>query len=115
MEFWNIANATIHQARQCIQLDHAYPDEIDLHISRLQQIQSLLQTLQQAHGSEVALPNSDEWVTGISELITTLTELQVTPPQLQTLRQEEGRLILIAPPLRQKRQERQDRQHVQED
>ena len=115
MEFWNIANATIHQARQCIQLDHAYPDEIDLHISRLRQIQNLLQTLQQAHGGEVALPNSDEWATGISELITALTELQATPPQPRTPRQEEGRPIPVAPPLRQRRQGRQDRQHVQGD
>ena len=51
MEFWNIANASIHQAWQCLELDHTYPDEIDLHIARLQQILTPLTTFQQAHGA----------------------------------------------------------------
>ena len=67
------------------------------------------------HGGEVALPNSDKWVTGISELITTLTELQMTLPQLRTLQQKERRLIPVAPPLWQRKQRRQDYQHVQGD
>ena len=77
MEFWNIANASIHQARQCLELDHTYPDEIDLHIARLQQILTPLTTFQQAHGAIAERdPNVIQWETGVNELLTTFLQLR---------------------------------------
>ena len=77
MEFWNIANASIHQARQCLELDHMYPDEIDLHIARLQQILTPLTTFQQAHGAIAERdPNVIQWETGVNELLTTFLQLR---------------------------------------
>src|SRR5436305_448793 len=77
MEFWNIANASIHQARQYLDLDHTYPDEIDLHIARLQRILTTLTTFQQANGAIAERdPNVIQWEAGVNELLTTFLQLR---------------------------------------
>src|SRR5438270_850847 len=70
MDFWNLANATVRQADQCLNLDHTYPEEIELHIRRLQQIQRAITDLQNATNSDDAAP----WLGGIESLLRLLQE-----------------------------------------
>ena len=66
MDFWNIANASIHQVDQCLNLNHIYPEEIELHIRRLQQIQRAIRDLQNATDN---LDNVSAWLEGIESLL----------------------------------------------
>src|SRR5438874_383415 len=71
MDFWNIANASVHQADQCLNLDHIYPEEIELHIRRLQQIQRAIRDLQNATDN---LDDASAWLEGIESLLILLRE-----------------------------------------
>ena len=76
MDFWNIANATIHQACLCLELSHTYPDELDLHITRLQHIHTILRTFHEAH--EVIAENNlnvKAWITEIDNLLELFLEI----------------------------------------
>ena len=77
MDFWNIANATVHQARLCLELSYTYPDEVDLHITRSQYIHTILRTFREAH--EVIAENDlniKVWIMGIDDLLEPFLEIR---------------------------------------
>ena len=77
MDFWNITNATIHQACLCLELSHTYPDELDLHITRLQRIHTILGTFREAYGVIAENdPNVEAWITGIDDLLELFLEIR---------------------------------------
>jgi hypothetical protein len=92
MDFWNIANATIHQARLCLELSHTYPDELDLHITRLQCIRTILGTFREAHGVIAENdPNIEAWITGIDDLLEPFLEIQEQSQEASATRRSDSR------------------------
>ena len=66
MDFWNIANASVHQVDQCLNLNHIYSEEIELHICRLQQVQKVIRDLQNTTDN---FDNTSAWLEGIESLL----------------------------------------------
>ena len=60
----------------CLELSHTYSDELDLHITRLQRIRTILGTFREAHG--VIAENDSNvkaWITGIDDLLESFLEI----------------------------------------
>jgi CRP-like cAMP-binding protein len=49
MDFFNIARMCIHQAQECIARQHFYPNEVDIHLSRLQILAEYLHQFSNKH------------------------------------------------------------------
>ena len=61
----------------CLELSHTYSDELDLHITRLQCIYTILRTFCEVHGVIAENdPNVKAWITGIDDLLELFLEIQ---------------------------------------
>ena len=73
MDFWLTISACVSQARQCIKLDHVYPEELAIHAERIQSMNNALVLTAESYlgpdSSEASRRNFISWQQILQQLL----------------------------------------------